>query len=124
MLFRNQFPTAEAAIVSTCNRVEILVASDSEKPTNPLEARWTDLRRLDAIGGVHLEEPGRSMFGDTLVFRGDTNTIILKGRPDADAMMYDENEASQHSRQWRGPMITWNRTTGAVDAPNPQITSR
>jgi len=33
MLFRNQFPTAEAAIVSTCNRVEILVASDSERPT-------------------------------------------------------------------------------------------
>src|SRR5215218_2714307 len=33
MLFRNQFPGAEAAILSTCNRVEILVASDSEKPT-------------------------------------------------------------------------------------------
>src|SRR5689334_16120195 len=33
LLFRNQFPTAEAAILSTCNRVEILVASDSDKPT-------------------------------------------------------------------------------------------
>jgi len=33
MLFRNQFPTAEAAIISTCNRVEILVASDSDRPT-------------------------------------------------------------------------------------------
>jgi len=33
MLFRNQFPTAEAAIISTCNRVEILVASDSDKPS-------------------------------------------------------------------------------------------
>jgi len=33
MLFRNQFPGAEAAIISTCNRVEILIASDGEKPT-------------------------------------------------------------------------------------------
>ena len=32
MLLRNQFPRCEAAIVSTCNRVEILVASDDEKP--------------------------------------------------------------------------------------------
>ncbi len=32
MLFRNQFAGAEAAILSTCNRVEILVASDTEKP--------------------------------------------------------------------------------------------
>jgi glutamyl-tRNA reductase len=34
LLFRNQFPTAEAAILSTCNRVEILVASDSDSPTH------------------------------------------------------------------------------------------
>src|SRR5262245_37247716 len=33
MLFRNQFPSAEAAIISTCNRVEILIASDSDRPT-------------------------------------------------------------------------------------------
>ena len=33
MLFRNQFPSAEAAIISTCNRVEILMASDSDRPT-------------------------------------------------------------------------------------------
>jgi glutamyl-tRNA reductase len=33
LLFRNQFPRSEAAILSTCNRVEILVASDSDKPT-------------------------------------------------------------------------------------------
>jgi glutamyl-tRNA reductase len=33
MLFRNQFPKAEAAILSTCNRVEILVASDGDSPT-------------------------------------------------------------------------------------------
>src|SRR5262249_13863092 len=33
MLFRSQFPTSEAAIISTCNRVEILVAADGEIPT-------------------------------------------------------------------------------------------
>src|SRR5262245_42518262 len=33
ILFRNQFPKAEAAIISTCNRVEILVAADGEKPS-------------------------------------------------------------------------------------------
>ena len=33
ILFRNRFPKAEAAIISTCNRVEILVASDGEIPT-------------------------------------------------------------------------------------------
>src|ERR1041385_6048033 len=33
MLFRNQFPRCEAAILSTCNRVEILVASDDDKPS-------------------------------------------------------------------------------------------
>ena len=32
MLFRNQFPNAEAAIISTCNRVEMLVASDVQPP--------------------------------------------------------------------------------------------
>ena len=33
MLFRNQFPTSEAAIISTCNRVELLVATDGESPS-------------------------------------------------------------------------------------------
>lgn len=33
LLFRNQFPASEAAIISTCNRVEMLVASDSDRPT-------------------------------------------------------------------------------------------
>jgi glutamyl-tRNA reductase len=33
LLFRNQFPGAEAAIISTCNRVEILVAGDGDRPT-------------------------------------------------------------------------------------------
>ena len=33
LLFRNQFPRSEAAILSTCNRVEVLVASDSPSPT-------------------------------------------------------------------------------------------
>jgi glutamyl-tRNA reductase len=33
MLFRNRFPGAEAAIISTCNRVEILVASEDDSPT-------------------------------------------------------------------------------------------
>jgi glutamyl-tRNA reductase len=33
MLLRNQFPGAEASILSTCNRVEILVATDQERPT-------------------------------------------------------------------------------------------
>jgi len=33
LLFRNQFPRSEAAILSTCNRVEMLVATDGEKPT-------------------------------------------------------------------------------------------
>src|SRR5947208_13397178 len=32
MLFRNQFPASEAAIISTCNRVEMLIASDSDRP--------------------------------------------------------------------------------------------
>ena len=33
LLFRNQFPQSEAAILSTCNRVEMLVATDGPKPT-------------------------------------------------------------------------------------------
>jgi glutamyl-tRNA reductase len=33
MLFRNRFPTAEAAILSTCNRVELMISSDSEQPS-------------------------------------------------------------------------------------------
>ena len=33
LLFKNQFPQSEAAILSTCNRVEMLVASDSDRPT-------------------------------------------------------------------------------------------
>jgi glutamyl-tRNA reductase len=33
LLFRNQFPKAEAAILSTCNRVEMLIASDGDKPS-------------------------------------------------------------------------------------------
>jgi glutamyl-tRNA reductase len=32
LLFRNQFPGSEAAILSTCNRVEILIASDADRP--------------------------------------------------------------------------------------------
>ena len=33
MLFRNQFPTAEAAIISTCNRVEVIVATEGDSPS-------------------------------------------------------------------------------------------
>jgi glutamyl-tRNA reductase len=33
LLFRNQFPQSEAAILSTCNRVEMLIATDGDKPT-------------------------------------------------------------------------------------------
>jgi glutamyl-tRNA reductase len=33
MLFRNQFPQCECSILSTCNRVEVLVASDAGRPT-------------------------------------------------------------------------------------------
>lgn len=32
MLFKNQFPASEAAILSTCNRVEMLVASEGPRP--------------------------------------------------------------------------------------------
>jgi len=32
MLFRNQFPKCEASILSTCNRVEMLVAADGPRP--------------------------------------------------------------------------------------------
>jgi glutamyl-tRNA reductase len=34
MLFRNQFPDCEAAIISTCNRVEMIVAKENGKPTH------------------------------------------------------------------------------------------
>jgi glutamyl-tRNA reductase len=33
MLFRNQFPQSEAAILSTCNRVEMLIACDGDAPS-------------------------------------------------------------------------------------------
>jgi glutamyl-tRNA reductase len=33
MLFRNQFPECECSILSTCNRVEILVATENDRPT-------------------------------------------------------------------------------------------
>ena len=33
MLFRNHYPEAEAMILSTCNRVEMLVATDAAQPT-------------------------------------------------------------------------------------------
>jgi len=33
MLLRNQFPGAEASILSTCNRVEILIATENDRPT-------------------------------------------------------------------------------------------
>lgn len=33
LLFRNRFPQSEAAIISTCNRVEIIVATDAASPT-------------------------------------------------------------------------------------------
>jgi glutamyl-tRNA reductase len=33
MLLRNQYPGCEAAILSTCNRVEVLVASEQDHPT-------------------------------------------------------------------------------------------
>ena len=33
MLLRNQYPGCEAAILSTCNRVEVLIASEQDNPT-------------------------------------------------------------------------------------------
>jgi glutamyl-tRNA reductase len=35
MLFKSAFPQSEAAILSTCNRVEMLIASDTTAPTSP-----------------------------------------------------------------------------------------
>ncbi|HEY8666757.1 MAG TPA: hypothetical protein VIL86_08840 [Tepidisphaeraceae bacterium] len=39
MLFRNQFPRSEAAIVSTCNRVEMLVAAEGDRPRRNFRRR-------------------------------------------------------------------------------------
>src|SRR3954470_23327030 len=33
LLFRKQFPASEAAILSTCNRVEMIIATEAEKPS-------------------------------------------------------------------------------------------
>ena len=91
---------------------------------SPLDARWTDLRSLDAQGAVLLREGARTLEGESLTFNGATNTIVLTGRSGLNAELLEQDEVTQRVRSWKGPIITWNRATGSINAPGAIVTVR
>lgn len=89
------------------------------------DIRATDLRRMIARGAIHLQEDTKSMMGEYLQYLQDTNEVRLEGSPTLEARIIDQNESSQELSMWRGPLLVWNRTTNAIEAPNANVrTSR
>ncbi|MCK6483980.1 MAG: hypothetical protein L6R00_07590 [Phycisphaerae bacterium] len=87
------------------------------------DIRWNEPTRLNATGQVRLREGNRQLLGQSLSLDAD-NVVTLRGAPNQDALLWEESEAEQTSRTWRGPVITWNRTTGEIVAPQSRVTAR
>lgn len=87
------------------------------------DIRWNEPTRLDATGQVRLREGNRQLLGQSLSLDAN-NVVTLRGAPNQDAILWEESEAEQTSRTWRGPVITWNRTTGEIIAPQSRVTAR
>lgn len=93
--------------------------------TGPTSYRdWNDLRRLVATGRVHLQDNTRTLMGESLCLESPANIVTLRGSSRQEAVLMDESEQTQHVRAWRGQLIRWNRTTGDIEAPQPQVTVR
>lgn len=85
--------------------------------------RATDVDRLIAKGGVHLQETGKSLTGDELTYVDATQEVTLMAAPGSDAVIYDQDESGQTFNMIRGPKLIWNRKTNKVEAPGATVKS-
>lgn len=110
-----EFMSGKAARGNTSARNATVVSSDA--------VRATDVDRLIAKGGVHLQESGKSLMGDELTYVDATQEVTLLAAPRSDAVIYDQDESGQTFNMLRGPKLIWNRKTNKVDAPGASVKS-
>src|SRR5262249_26039269 len=83
--------------------------------------RATDLERLIAKHEVHLQEGTKSLMGDYVQFLASSNEVQVEGSPGVDAVITDQEEASQRASYWRGPILIWNRRINRIEAPQATV---
>jgi hypothetical protein len=84
-----------------------------------------DLNRLIARGAVHFQEETKSLMGEHLQYLREINEIRLEGSDRLEARIIDQDETTQRLSMWKGPILTWDRNTNRIDAPQATIrTSR
>ncbi len=98
----------------------------SSKGRGPEDSmRATDLQRLIAKGSVFMREDTKSLTGEHLQYMAETGEVRVDGGPGFEATIMEEEEAAGRFMMWRGPVLTWDRITGRIDAPKAVVrTSR
>jgi len=99
-------------------------AGADDRQARAADIRFSELKRLQAVGHIYMTEGNRTLIGQELAMDLAANILTLRGAPGADAQVSDAAEATQSYKSWRGTMITWNRATGEVQALRPNVTSR
>jgi hypothetical protein len=63
--------------------------------------------------------------GEHLQYLREINEIRLEGSDRLEARIIDQDETTQRLSMWKGPILTWDRNTNRIDAPQATIrTSR
>lgn len=87
--------------------------------------RATDLQRLIAKGSVFMREDTRSLTGEHLQYMAESGEVRVEGGPGFEATIMEEEETAGRFMMWRGPVLTWDRITGRIEAPKAAVrTSR
>ncbi|MCG3181691.1 MAG: hypothetical protein BIFFINMI_04090 [Phycisphaerae bacterium] len=89
----------------------------ADTPSGGLTAqsgRIRDIKNVTANGQVGLQEGGRSMFGQQLVFDRVGDTITVKGNRTQRAHLYDTGAAGSALQDVTASTILWNRKTNEI----------
>jgi len=108
----------------TCDNltVEFLRSNQSSKGSTPFDpAGAAELKRLIATGNIYLEDAGRSVVGEELNYRRDTNQITVTSSPGNEARLFLEDAKSGRMSFYLGPLIRLNRNSGDIHAPGARV---
>lgn len=112
----------QAALTCDNLTVEFLQNTRSGRGSTPFDrAGAAELKRLIATGNIYMEDSGRSLIGEELTYRRDTNEITVNGTGQNMARLFIEDPKSGQMFRKVAPWIRWNRNSGEIVAPGARI---
>ena len=85
-------------------------------------ARSAQLRLIEATGPVTLQDGGKTLVGQRLIYLRDSGLVTIHARPGREAHIYDEDAESGALRaHWRGPVLRWNLSNNRIEAAQSTI---